>query len=73
MRSVGVILIFSLLIVWDTAGAVEVSGDVWGVWTKDNSSYYVVGEIRIPLDSTLTIEPGVVVNFQGHYKFVIGG
>jgi len=28
MRSVGVILIFSLLIVWDTAGAVEVSGDV---------------------------------------------
>ena len=73
MRSVGVILIFSLLIVWDTAGAVEVSGDVWGVWSKHSSPYYVVGEIRIPLDSTLTIEPGVVVNFQGHYKFVIRG
>lgn len=73
MKVFGVILIFSLLIVWNSAGAVEVSGDVWGVWTKDNSPYYVVGEILVPIDSTLTIEPGVVVNFQGHFRFIIRG
>ena len=73
MRTTGVGVMVSLLTMWISAGATEVSGDVWGVWTKDNSPYYVVGEIWIPLDSTLTIEPGVVVNFQGHFKFVIRG
>jgi parallel beta-helix repeat protein/predicted outer membrane repeat protein len=71
MTGVAITVLVFLLMACNTASAVEVSGDVWGVWTRDNSPYYVVGEIRIPLDSTLTIEPGVVVNFRGHYKFVI--
>jgi hypothetical protein len=48
-------------------------GDVSGTWTIANSPYYVNGEITIPNDSTLTIEPGVEVIFTGHYKFNVQG
>ena len=54
-----------------TACAIDVSGDQWGIWTKENSPYNVVGEIRVPPESTLVIEPGIVINFQGHYKFIV--
>jgi len=52
-----------------TAYGVDVSGHVWGTWTKENSPYNVVNVSRVPPGSTLVIEPGVVVNFKGHYKF----
>jgi parallel beta-helix repeat protein len=48
-------------------------GDVYGVWTQANSPYLVTGEITIPGDSLLVIEPGVLVEFQGHYKFNVKG
>lgn len=49
------------------------AGDVSGAWTKANSPYHINGEITIPNDSTLTIEPGVEVVFTGHYKFNVQG
>jgi len=49
------------------------AGDVSGTWTKANALYLIDGEITIPTDSTLMIEPGVEVNFQGHYKFNVQG
>ena len=40
-------------------------GNVSGFWALAGSPYYIQGSIVIPNDSTLTIEPGVTVNFQG--------
>jgi len=54
-----------------TTQAIEVSGDQWGTWTPEDNPYNVVGEIHVPGESTLVIEPGVLVNFQGHYKLVV--
>jgi len=51
----------------------EVSGDQSGVWTSAGSPYLVTGEIVVPAGQALTIEPGVEVNFQGHYKFTVNG
>ena len=48
-------------------------GAVRGTWTKVNSPYLVQGAIMIANDSTLTIEPGVKVEFQGHYKLLVMG
>ena len=45
-------------------------GNVSGTWTLAGSPYLINGDITIPFDSTLTIEPGIVVEFQGHYRFV---
>jgi hypothetical protein len=49
------------------------AGNVSGSWTLANSPYHINGEITIPNDSTLTVEPGVEVVFAGHYKFNIQG
>ena len=48
-------------------------GEVYGNWTKSSSPYLIQGEINIPADKTLTIEPGVVVKFEGYYAFNIYG
>lgn len=39
-------------------------GDIFGVIKKANSPYKITGDIRIPKDSTLTIEAGVVLDFD---------
>jgi hypothetical protein len=49
------------------------AGDVYGTWTSSGSPYLIDGEITIPTDSTLTIQPGVNIIFQGHYKFIVHG
>ena len=49
------------------------SGYVSGIWTAASSPYRILGDITIHADSTLTIEPGVEVIFQGHYRFIING
>jgi hypothetical protein len=51
----------------------SVSGNQSGTWTLANSPYLVTGEITVPAGQTLTIEPGVEVNFQGHFKFTVNG
>jgi len=48
-------------------------GPVSGTWTETGSPYLIQGEITISSDSTLIIEPGVDVIFQGHYKFIVHG
>lgn len=48
-------------------------GDVFGNWTKDNSPFHIIGDINIPNDSTLQIEPGVMIEFQGHHALYVQG
>jgi hypothetical protein len=48
-------------------------GYVSGNWTAAGSPYLVQGNITIQADSTLNIEPGVEVNFQGHYTLTVNG
>jgi hypothetical protein len=48
-------------------------GNVSGTWSKKSSPYSIKGEITIPDGETLTIESGVEVIFEGHYKFNVQG
>ncbi len=48
-------------------------GDVSGTWELTGSPFYIEGEITIPVGETLTIEPGVDVIFNGHFKFIVNG
>ena len=54
------------------AGTIVSGGEVRGTWTKADSPYTISGDIHIPRGRTLTIEPGVVVKFAGHFKFTVG-
>lgn len=51
------------------ADHIVVSGDVSGTWSSD--TVLVAGEISIPTDGTLLIEPGVRVLFQVYCKFIV--
>ena len=64
---------FITLTIISKAQTVIPPGDVSGTWTLGGSPYEIQGEITIPFLETLTIEPGVLVEFQGHYKFIIEG
>lgn len=48
-------------------------GNIEGVWTASGSPYLIQGHILIQNGNTLTIEPGVTVNFQGYYKLFVNG
>ena len=49
------------------------AGNVSGNWLINGSPYLIEGEISIPDGETLTIDPGVLIEFQGHYKFNVQG
>lgn len=69
-RSSTLILIFTLF-TSSLFGSSPVSGNMINqTWTKANSPYCVVGDIFV---SSLTIEAGVRVVFQGDYLFEVGG
>jgi len=48
-------------------------GDISGTWTLAGSPYLINGETTVPDGMTLTIEPGVVVEWQGSYKMNVQG
>ncbi len=56
-----------------TAQAAEVRGPQSGRWAVTSSPYIVTGDIIVPAGTTLTIEPGVVVQFAGYYTMKIEG
>ena len=49
------------------------AGNVSGLWAQVNSPYNINGNITIPADSMLTVEPGVIIKFQGNFKFTVLG
>ncbi|OJV55325.1 MAG: hypothetical protein BGO31_20545 [Bacteroidetes bacterium 43-16] len=46
---------------------------VSGVWTAQNSPYYIYNDITVPLNSSLQIKPGVQVIFMGNYQITAEG
>jgi hypothetical protein len=53
-------------------GTLVPEGEVRGTWTKAKSPYTISGDVHIPRGQTLTIQPGVMVKFAGHFKFTVG-
>ncbi len=53
-------------------GTAVPAGSVSGTWSKAASPYIITGDIKIPRNKTLTIEPGVTVKFAGHFGLTVG-
>lgn len=70
-------LLLNLVMLWfslhNVFAANIPAGNVYGKWTQANSPYLVLGNITVPQDSLLQIDPGVVVQFQGHYQLRVLG
>ncbi len=71
MKNIVTIILMAVSTV--AAAQTQVSGNQSGTWPASGSPYQVTGEITVPGGQTLTIEPGVEVSFQGHYKFIVRG
>jgi hypothetical protein len=55
-----------------TGGTEVREGDVSGTWSQAESPYFVSGDIAVPENGELVIEPGVEVIFVGQYGMTIG-
>lgn len=55
------------------SAVVETSGVVTGVWTSENGPYIVTEDVIVPVDATLQIEPGVIVDFAEGTRMVVHG
>lgn len=42
-------------------------------WSKAGSPYNVTGDVQVPAGVTLSIEPGVQINFNGDYQILVKG
>lgn len=49
------------------------AGNVSGTWTAEQSPFHVQGDIVIPLNASLIIQPGVQVYFDGNFQFMVRG
>jgi hypothetical protein len=54
------------------SGTIVPGGEVRGTWTQADSPYTVTGDIHVPRGQSLTIEPGAVVKFAGHFGLTVG-
>ena len=54
-------------------GQTNVSGTltVNTTWTSAGNPYYVVGNVGVPQGITLTILPGVIINFNTQYQIIV--
>ena len=75
VKSICIILFALILIpITKTQAQTEIpEGSVSGIWTVSGSPYNINGDITVANGTTLTIEPGVSVMFQGHYKLNVQG
>ena len=53
----------------------EVSGIIWSdtSWDISGNPYVVTGDVQIPFDVTLTIEPGVEIRYSDAYEILVKG
>ncbi len=65
--------LFLLNVVFTSAQTTIPPGLISGTWTKSSSPYKVTGDVTVPKDSTLTIEPGTVIEFQDNYGIKVDG
>ncbi|RYD99168.1 MAG: T9SS type A sorting domain-containing protein [Sphingobacteriales bacterium] len=64
----------SILCVGNAVAATNINTPtVSGVWTVQNSPYYIYNDITVPLNSSLQIKPGVEVIFMGNYQITAEG
>lgn len=58
------ILTFVVFVILRTQTIIKNGQEVYGVWNKKGSPYIIEGEAIVPQGQTLTIKPGVIVQFK---------
>ncbi|MBN2092368.1 TonB-dependent receptor plug domain-containing protein [candidate division KSB1 bacterium] len=67
------LFIFLIIINLSNVLAKNVTGEQSGKWDLNNSPYIIKGDIIVPENQVLTIEPGVIIKFSGYYRITVKG
>jgi len=73
MKTIFSLILMVLTFSSGTAATGIPGGDISGIWLKSDSPFLITGDVTIPADSLLIIEPGVQVTFSGHYALYVQG
>jgi hypothetical protein len=73
MKSFSLICLLTLAVFSAQGQTIIPGGYVSGTWASSQSPFHIQGNIEIPFDSTLVIEPGVEVYFDGSYNMTVHG
>jgi hypothetical protein len=75
MKSKLFLFVVALLVISQSFSQTNVSGAYFSneIWTIGGSPYRVVGDVQIPIGYSLTIEPGVIVEYTGEFEILIKG
>ena len=68
-----IILIIAVFTSLHGFGQTSVSGNVSGTWNLAGSPYIITGDVDVILGTTLTIDPGVEVRFDGQFGLDVQG
>jgi len=66
-------MVFTQLSGRGVSGTIVAPGPVSGIWRIENEPYYIMGDIMVGSGLQLTIEAGVRVQFEGHFRFSVEG
>jgi len=66
-------LFFLLIVSRSLSQTIIQNGPISGTLLKAGSPFYIYGDIIVPDDSLLVIQPGVHLVFYGHYKLTVYG
>ncbi len=72
-KGITVVIFFIVITLTSFSQTIIEEGDVFGNWNISESPFFINGNITIPTDKKLSIEPGVEITFQGNYTFTIIG
>jgi hypothetical protein len=69
------ILLFTIFNFGFALSQTNVSGAYFSneTWTQAQSPYQIIGDVQIPIGYTLTIEPGVTVEYTGQFEILVKG
>jgi hypothetical protein len=72
-KGVTSVIFFIVITLTSFSQTIIEEGDIFGNWNISESPFFINGNITIPTDKKLSIEPGVEIIFQGNYTFTIIG
>lgn len=66
-------ILFFIVLALAHLGATDVSGNQSGTWAQAGNPYNIIGDITVPAELSLTIEPGVEVYVMGNFRLAAAG
>jgi hypothetical protein len=65
------LIVICAFILMKGAHGIDVQGDVWGIWQPTQNPYNVIGDLRVPPESTLQINAGCQIVFQNDFRLSV--